>query len=100
MMRFFSAAPQACACVWLLALSAGAWAEQPDPLDAEAKIPTLDYHSPLATYRRFETAPRQDWRAANDQVGRIGGWRTYAQEPWVQPEADDGAGTPHDHHDH
>ena len=31
-------------------------------------------------YRRFADAPAADWRAANDTVGRIGGWRAYARE--------------------
>ncbi len=36
--------------------------------------------SAFSTYRPFADAPPTDWRGANDQVGRIGGWRAYAKE--------------------
>lgn len=32
------------------------------------------------SYRRFADEPIQSWKAANDRVGQIGGWRTYAKE--------------------
>lgn len=67
---------------WLL--PAGSWAESPDPLDAQAATPALHYQSPLKTYQSFAEQPLHDWREANDLVGRIGGWRTYAQEPYAQ----------------
>lgn len=77
----------------LLALPVGAWAAQPDPLDAEAATPALSYRSPLSSYQGLRDEPLQNWREANDLVGRIGGWRTYAQEPWEEP-ADAGAPAP------
>ena len=55
----------------------------PDPLDAQATTPALHYQSPLRAYQGFTEQPLHDWREANDLVGRIGGWRTYAQEPYV-----------------
>lgn len=75
----------------LLALPVGAWAGQPDPLDAEAAIPALEYRSPLGTYRGVDETPLQNWREANDQVGRIGGWRSYALEAWEEPTMDGAA---------
>ena len=67
---------------WLL--PAGSWAESPDPLDVQAATPALHYQSPLKAYQGFIEQPLHDWRGANDLVGRIGGWRTYAQEPYTQ----------------
>ena len=83
MMRFLFARLQAFICLaWLL--PAGSWADSPDPLDAQAATPPVHYQSPLETYQSFAEQPPHDWREANDLVGRIGGWRTYAQEPYVQ----------------
>ena len=77
-------------CRWalpcLLGMSASSWAAQPDPLNAQAHTPALEYQSPLSGYQPYSEPPLQNWREANDLVGRIGGWRTYAQEPWeAQP---------------
>ena len=87
----------------LLVLPAGSWAESPDPLNAEAATPALHYQSPLKAYQGFSEQPLHNWREANELVGRIGGWRTYAQEPWESPSAEP-AGEPsakeqpHGHH--
>jgi hypothetical protein len=95
---------QALACLVLL-LPIGAWAELPDPLDSTAATMALDYQSPLKAYQGFREQPLQNWREANDLVGRIGGWRTYAMEPWEQPSDSAPAPSaipmgdnPHDHH--
>lgn len=98
MLRFFFASRWAFACLVVLVLPGGAWAESPDPLNAEAATPALDYQSPLNTYQSLGDQSLQDWREANKLVGRIGGWRTYAQEPyaqepWAQP-ADNAAEAP------
>ncbi|MBU1330431.1 MAG: hypothetical protein KJ884_16555 [Gammaproteobacteria bacterium] len=83
MTRFLFARQQAFICLaWLL--SAGSWAESPDPLDAQATTPPVHYQSPLKGYQGFSEQPQYDWREANDLVGRIGGWRTYSQEPYAQ----------------
>lgn len=102
-MRYPFACRRTLVCLTLMALSLGAWAELPDPLDAEAATPALDYQSPLNNYRGLGDEPMHNWREANELVGRIGGWRTYAQEPWEQPAeqqapAEPGAGGQHDHH--
>ncbi len=83
-----------------LALPGFLLATQPEPLDADAAVPAQDYRSPLQHYRVLPDEPLQDWRAANDQVGRIGGWRTYAQEGWEQPDndAETTEGRAHEHH--
>lgn len=93
-MRFLFAVRPRLVCLALLAVPAGVWAGLADPLDAEAATPALDYQSPLNAYQGLADEPPQDWREANDLVGRIGGWRTYAQEPWEQPAAADAPSEP------
>jgi len=38
------------------------------------------YRSAFDGYRRFADEPVKSWKEANDNVGRIGGWKTYAKE--------------------
>lgn len=68
-------------------LAALAWASapapaqsRPDPADPKAAVPELRPRSALAGYRRLSDDPPADWRAANETVTRIGGWRTYLRE--------------------
>jgi hypothetical protein len=76
------------ACGWMAvtaqadsAATAGAHEAQPkDPLAASAPVPAAVYVSPLRAYRSAHEVPLGDWRAANDNVARIGGWRTYLRE--------------------
>ena len=60
-------------------------ATRADPLDARAEVPMLVHESPFLRYRRLGADQPMNWREANDTVGRIGGWRTYARE--AQPPA-------------
>lgn len=53
---------------------------KPDPLDPKASVPALRYASPFKTAREPGTAAPLAWREANDNVARIGGWRSYARE--------------------
>lgn len=70
--------PAALACA---ALSAHApVAARPDPTDAQAKVPLPIHRSALADYRRQADDPALPWKAANEHVARIGGWRAYARE--------------------
>lgn len=57
----------------------------PDPLDPQARVPQVDYRSPLENYRRIGEDKRVPWSEANETVNRIGGWRAYAREA-QQPE--------------
>ena len=59
---------------------------RPDPLDAQAALPPLRYRSALQAYRPNVAAAVGNWPAANEQVGRVGGWRAYAREA-QQPDA-------------
>lgn len=40
----------------------------------------LTYRSTFDAYQRFTDEKVGSWRDANDTVGRIGGWRSYAKE--------------------
>ena len=51
-----------------------------DPADPSARVPDATYRSPFADYRLLGDEAVGNWRAANDEVGRIGGWREYARE--------------------
>ena len=39
------------------------------------------YRSAWAGYQPWRDGAVGDWRQANDEVARIGGWRVYAREP-------------------
>ena len=56
---------------------------QPDPLDPRAPVPAIRYHSSFSDSPVLEAAPVGSWRDANENVNRIGGWRTYAREAQV-----------------
>ena len=65
----------------LLSGGFGVEASERSPLDAEAVVPQLRYESAFEGYRRLQDLQPADWRAANETVGRIGGWRVYSREP-------------------
>ena len=48
------------------------------PVDFVA--PALPYTSIFTEYRKFRDEPVGSWPAANDTVGRLGGWRYYLEE--------------------
>lgn len=62
------------------AAPAASTAPRADPLDARARVPTQVHESAFAAYRRLGPDQTLGWREANDNVGRIGGWRAYARE--------------------
>ena len=45
----------------------------------------VSYTSAVADYQPFVDEKITSWKAANDKVGQIGGWRAYAKEA-QQPE--------------
>ena len=58
----------------------GAAPMRPDPANAQATVPPLEHRSTFGAYRGMTDESVGVWREANDQVGRIGGWRVYARE--------------------
>ncbi len=41
---------------------------------------TLSFKSTLSQYKPYTDEKTADWKAANDEVGKIGGWRTYLKQ--------------------
>lgn len=60
-----------------------------DPGDPKAAVPPLRYDSAFARYRSNAEVEVGAWREANDNVGRIGGWRVYGRETISEPKADE-----------
>jgi hypothetical protein len=63
--------------IWLAALAAGNAAAQsaarPDPADPAVRVPETVYRSAFEDYRNHDLSRQTPWRAANEDVGRIGG---------------------------
>lgn len=58
------------------------------PTNAASVASTFQFHSVFTQYQKFKEQPVLPWREANDDVGKIGGWRFYAKEA-SQPAAAD-----------
>ncbi|MEO8103593.1 MAG: hypothetical protein ABI790_13785 [Betaproteobacteria bacterium] len=64
----------------------------PDATNETAAVPLATYRSPFHDYRGLGEDKLIPWKQANDEVGRIGGWRVYAREanavtpPTASPE--------------
>ena len=77
---------------WTMALLASSAMAQTTAEQKPQESPTrLSYTSPLNGYQAYTEQPVQSWQDANDTVGRIGGWRTYAREARTTEPAKDGA---------
>lgn len=69
---------------------------------APATETLLQFNSTFTGYRAYTEQAVGSWREANDEVGRIGGWRAYARE--AAPAEGAAVGTPagaksgHEHH--
>lgn len=86
---FFGGVAPACLLQTLWFAAVPALAQGPQPAGPAASAPALAYRSAFAGYKPYEAGGEvtpSAWRSANDEVGRIGGWRTYAKEA-SQPEA-------------
>ena len=83
------------ACVWLLGLPSAHAAEAKAEAKPEAKPVAL---TPFKQYQGWRDEPLQDWRQANEQVGEIGGWRTYLRES--QPAGNGADQRQNGHHGH
>ena len=59
----------------LAAAIAGSAAAQarPDPADAKAKAPPVEYRSAFEGYRPYAEPELAPWRAVNEEVRRVGG---------------------------
>ncbi len=62
------------------------------PMAAATKQPpkqALNHKSSFDNYRPYSDEKAANWKAANDEVGRIGGWRAYLKEA-QEPDAESG----------
>lgn len=63
--------------IWLAALAAGnagaQSAARPDPADPAVHVPETAYRSVFEGYRNYDLSKQTPWRAANEDVGRVGG---------------------------
>lgn len=91
------------------ALTATAFAQQPAPAAVRPPVadaaPSSVYRSAWSGYRPFADEKVISWKDANDEVRRIGGWRTYLRESQGQPSgsagaATEGAAKPQEHDSH
>lgn len=61
----------------LYALATGIAAAQseqrPDPREAQALVPGIEYRSVFSDYQRYRDPAIANWRSSNDEVGRLGG---------------------------
>jgi hypothetical protein len=59
----------------LAAATAGSAAaqERPDPADAKARTPPVEYRSAFEGYRPYAETELAPWRAVNEEVRRAGG---------------------------
>ena len=55
--------------------------------------PALPYTSIFTGYRNYRDEPVGSWPAANDTVGRLGGWRYYLEEA-AEPDPSEAAPAP------
>ena len=55
-------------------------ASAPDAANLLEQTPSIQYKSLFRDYRPLGEDKRTSWKAANDEVGKIGGWRVYARE--------------------
>ncbi len=64
----------------------GEMMETKEPLTRESHsqkpIVGLSHQSATNLHRNYREITLQDWKAANNRVGEIGGWRTYAKEAY------------------
>jgi hypothetical protein len=66
-----------------MALPAATCAQQtarPDPADAAISGPPVIYVSPLQRFQPLGDGQVNAWKASNETVRTIGGWRVYAKE--------------------
>lgn len=54
--------------------------------ETPAVTTSLQFNSTFAGYQAYTEQAVGSWREANDNVGRIGGWRAYAREA-AQPDS-------------
>ena len=84
-----------CLAMACTAVAATAFAQQtaapPARPPAQDAAPPSVYRSAWSSYRPYAEEKVISWKDANDEVRRIGGWRTYQRESQGQPSGNAGA---------
>lgn len=78
--RFYFNRPTRLALLVFPAWASIAAAQTPAPATALPQAASTAYRSALEGYQPYTDEKIVPWKEANDQVGRIGGWREYAKE--------------------
>lgn len=78
----------------LIASAASVALAQPAPALTAATLRPFLYQSALEGYQAFSEEKVRPWKEANDNVGKIGGWRAYAKEASAAGESGDAAPQP------
>ena len=86
----FRCLAMACSAVAATAFAQQATAPAARPPAQDAAPPSV-YRSAWSGYRAFADEKVISWKEANDEVRRIGGWRTYLRESQGQPSGNGGA---------
>jgi hypothetical protein len=77
---------------------------QADPTDASAAVPASGYESAFKNYRAAadeQESPEKVWRAANDEMGKVGGHAGHIKDDSTTPSAAGSAqAKPADHRKH
>ncbi len=71
-----------------------------DAAAADVPATSLEFNSTFTGYRVYTEQAVGSWRDANDEVGRIGGWRAYAKEAAPADGATPAPGPVQDHSKH
>ncbi len=73
--------------LWLAGCAGGQADVQRGALNAQAKVPALEYRSAFEAYRAFKEEELRDWRKANEEVGAAGGHAGHKprQDPGARP---------------
>jgi hypothetical protein len=59
---------------------------EPKAVESKTSSNSLVFKSTLEKYKPYTDEKIQSWKGANDEVGKIGGWRAYLKEA-NEPEA-------------
>lgn len=67
-----------------------------------ASVSTFAFSEPMQLaqsafrdYKQFDDPGVSDWKASNDKVRTLGGWRTYLKEAQVEAQVESPLGTPY-----
>ena len=71
-------------------------AQNAAPPTAATESAAISFRSAMEGYQPYADEKTVSWKEANDNVGRIGGWREYAKEA-RQPQVPDAAAKPDPH---